>query len=441
MIKTLRKKFIRSAMLAVILVVAVLIGALLIGAYTSTRSELVSMLDMLSENEGRLPFDKDGKKDEEPPSMPEGEQHTGRRRGGFFGNDDLSPEIQFSTRFFTIRYEADGTVCNSDWSHIAAVDEGYIDVYLEEAMAKGEGTGMIDTYIYKVTKQSDGTYLAVFLDCEREMDAIRTYVVISLIVGLGCILLVYVLIRLFSGKAIEPTIRNIEKQKQFITDASHELKTPLTVIATSQKVLAMDVGKQKWIDKTLDQVDKMRDLVNEMVTLSRLDEERGEVFYDSFNVSEAVAETVESFRDHALAAGHELQLEIEPDLMFTGDQMSVRRLISVLADNAVKYASADSAIRMTLSSTRKGIKITSENGCEPISAEDLDRLFDRFYRVDKSRSRQSGGFGVGLSIARGVCEAHGGSIRAESPREGSIRFTALLNNQKAKKEVEMAEKG
>ena len=127
--------------------------------------------------------------------------------------------------------------------------------------------------------------------------------------------------------------------------------------------------------------------------------------------------------------------------MFTGDQMSVRRLISVLADNAVKYASADSAIRMTLSSTRKGIKITSENGCEPISAEDLDRLFDRFYRVDKSRSRQSGGFGVGLSIAMGVCEAHGGSIRAESPREGSIRFTALLNNQKAKKEVEMAEKG
>ena len=432
MIKTLRKRFIRSAMLAVILVVAVLVSALLIGVYTSTRSELTGILDMLSENGGKLPFDRDGKRDGEPPSMAEGEQHTGRRRGGFFGNDDLSPEMQFSTRFFTICYDEDGVVKSSDWTHVAAVDESYTDVYLAEAVENGEGVGFIDNYIYKVARGSDGICQAVFLDCEREMDAIRSYLIIALIVAVCCILLVYVLIRLFSGKAIEPTIRNIEKQKQFITDASHELKTPLTVIATSQKVLEMDVGKQKWIDKTLDQVDKMRGLVDEMVVLSRLDEEHGEVLYDTFNVSEAVTETAESFRDHALAAGHELQLEIEPNLMFTGDQMSVRRLISVLADNAVKYAAAGSPIRMTLSAARKGIRITSENDCAPISAEDLERLFDRFYRVDKSRSRQSGGFGVGLSIARGICETHGGSIKAESPREGSVLFTALLNHQKAK---------
>ena len=435
MIRTLRKRFIRSAMLAVCLVVAVLIAALLISTYSSTRSELTGMLDLLSDNEGRLPFIMGGDPEERPTESEE-EMRKGRRQGGFFGNEGFSPEMEFSTRFFTIRYTEDGTVRSSDWSHIAAVDDSYTDIYLNEALGNGAGTGFIDNYIYKVTEEKDGTFLAVFLDCEREMDTIRSYVLIALIVGAGCILLVYVLLLLFSRKAVNPTIQSIQKQKQFITDASHELKTPLTVIATSQKVLEMDVGKQKWIDKTLDQVDKMRELVDEMVVLSRLDEERSDVTHDTFNASEAVTETAESFRDHALAAGHELELEIEPEVMFTGDQLSVRRLISVLADNAVKYAAEGSPIRMTLSSTRKGMKITSENACEPIPAEELDRLFDRFYRVDKSRSRQTGGFGVGLSIARGICETHGGSIRAESPEEGSIRFTALLNNQKAKKDGE-----
>ena len=450
MIRKLRKRFIRIAMLAVILVVAVLISALLIGTYTSTKSELRQTLDMLIENDGRLPFGPGGNgggtTDGQPPETPDfsqeterdekGKQNDGRRRVGFFGSDGVSPEMQFSTRFFTISYNADGTVLNSEWGHIAAVDDSYTDVYLAEAMDNGVGTGFIDSYIYKVTEKEDGSFLAVFLDCEKELNTIRTYVLVSLVVGVGCILLVYVLIRIFSLRAINPTIRTIEKQKQFITDASHELKTPLTVIATSQKVLEMDVGKQKWIDKTLDQVDKMRGLVEEMVVLSRLDEEREDTLYKTFNASEAVTETAESFRDFAETRGYELALEIEPDVTFTGDQMSVRRLISVLMDNAVKYAEAGGTIRMTLSATRKGIKITQENPCEPIPQEDLGRLFDRFYRVDKSRSRQTGGSGIGLSIAQGICEKHGGSIRAEAPTAGSVRFTALLNNQKVKKPAE-----
>lgn len=442
MIRKLRKRFIRIAMLAVVLVVAVLISALLIGTYSSTRAQLTKTLDMLIENKGSLPFEPDFPEGEPRPGLPDGDQERdgdmqgyrhGRRSTGFFGSDDLSPEMRFSTRFFTLCYSADGELVSSDWTHIAAVDDTYTDVYLDAAKEEGVGTGFIDTYIYKVVQNGDGSYLAVFLDCEKELSTVRSYILVALIVGAGCILLVYVLIRVFSLRAINPTIQSIEKQKQFITDASHELKTPLTVISTSQKVLEMDVGKQKWIDKTLDQVDKMRDLVEEMVVLSRLDEERGDVLYETFNASEAVEETAESFRDLAETAGYELELEVEPDVMFTGDQLSVRRLVSVLADNAVKYAAEGGTIKMTLSAVRKGIRITSENPCEPIAEEDLKRLFDRFYRVDKSRSRKTGGSGIGLSIAQGICEQHGGSIRAEAPEPGSIRFTALLNNQKARK--------
>ena len=276
--------------------------------------------------------------------------------------------------------------------------------------------------------------MAVFLNCQNDLHSLQTYAIASVGAGLGCIVLVYILIVFFSKKAINPTVQSIEKQKQFITDASHELKTPLTVISTSQKVLEMEVGQQKWIDKTLAQVDKMRNLVDELVTLSRLDEERPPLQIAQFNVSEAVEETSESFREYASAQGHPLELEIAPDICFCGDQLSVRCLVSVLMDNAVKYCEEGGTIRLTLAATKRGIQLTVRNDCRPIEPAELEKLFDRFYRVDKSRSRQTGGFGVGLSIARGIAETHHGSIKAACPDEHSIVFTATLNNLRLPKE-------
>lgn len=207
-------------------------------------------------------------------------------------------------------------------------------------------------------------------------------------------------------------------------DAGHELKTPITVIATSLKVLEMETGKQKWIDKAQAQTEKLTELVNSLVTLSRMDEEDSPLKHEKFNISDAVGETAESFRDFAAEAGHGLSTSVEPNIEYVGDEYAVRQLASILLDNAVKYAAEGTEIRFSLSKAHRGVTVRCSNECESLDTAELDKLFDRFYRADKSRS--SGGFGIGLSIARSIAEGHKGSIKAVSPDGRTIEFIAEL---------------
>jgi K+-sensing histidine kinase KdpD len=402
-------------MLSVTAVLVLLIGTVNIINYISIDNDLNQMLSMISNNGGTIPGFSDDKK-----QVP--------RRDRMY-----DAETQFSTRYFVLHYNSDGELLNYNLDHIAAVTENEASNYLEIAIKHGEGTGYKDSYVYRVTQIGEGHYEAIFMNCQNELNSMRTYAVASVSAGLGCILLVFALIWFFSKKAIEPTISSMEKQKQFITDASHELKTPLTVISTSQRVLEMEVGQQKWIDKTLTQVDKMRSLVEELVTLSRLDEDKPPMQITRFDVSEAIEDTALSFQDFAVEQGHELSLSIQPGLTFCGDQLSVRQLVSILLDNAVKYSTDGGKINLKLESAKKGIQIRVSNQCQPMDKSELDKLFDRFYRSDKSRSRQTGGFGLGLSIANNISELHHGSIKATMPDENCIEFTANLTNQKPTK--------
>lgn len=223
-----------------------------------------------------------------------------------------------------------------------------------------------------------------------------------------------------------PVAESYEKQKRFITDASHELKTPITVIATSLRVLEMETGKQKWIDKAKNQTEKLTELVNSLVSLSRLDEEKSPLKFSEFNISDAVKETAESFCDFAESNGKKLEISVEPDITYNGDEYAVRQLVSVLTDNAIKYADPSSPILVSLEKSKKKIVIKTENACaEPIKG-DLSKLFDRFYRADESRNSETGGFGIGLSLAKSIAEGHGGKISASSPAENRIEFTVTL---------------
>ena len=240
----------------------------------------------------------------------------------------------------------------------------------------------------------------------------------------ACTLLVLLLVVLLSRRAIDPVVRGAEQQKQFITDASHELKTPITVIATSLKVLEMEVGRQKWIDKARAQTEKLTSLVNSLVTLSRMDEETSPLKREPFPISDAVRETAESFTELAASGGHALTVDVAPDLTCCGDEYAVRQLVSILLDNAVKYAALDSPIGLALSRSRRGVTLSVSNRCEDAEHIDTSRLFDRFYRADPARSGGNG-FGIGLSIARGIAEGHRGSIAAAIDGD-TITFTAEL---------------
>lgn len=408
MINKLRKQFILITMISVTLVMVLLSVSINVINYLSTDSDLSSMLQIIYENQGTVP------------DFPMGGKPGGGHDGSF------NPETPYSTRYFVLRYDETGTLSNADMKHIFSVTPDDADAYLSIALDHGVGFGYSGSYKYYVASTGNGRYMAIFLDCHQELHSMRMFALYSVFVVAGCVVLVYILVLIFSKRAIDPVVKSVEKQKQFITDASHELKTPLTVITTSLKVLEMEVGQQKWIDKAQAQADKMRDLVNDLITLSRLDEEKPALQLAEFDLSSAVAETAESFRDFAAAQDHVLEIDVSPALTYRGDEYAIRQLVSILLDNAVKYAEEGGRIRLRLDPAKKGVVLSVLNACQGLDSAELDKLFDRFYRADKSRSKQTGGFGVGLSIARSIAEAHKGSIRAECPDAHSIQFTVNL---------------
>lgn len=432
MIKRLRRRFIRIAMLSVTVVMLVLCLIVNAANLVSTNSDLTEMLDMISENQGTIPpspfpaMDKEGAPDEPgskwdaPDQKPDG------------GNSPFNQETPYSTRYFYLRFDGSGTLTIANLAHIAAVTEDDIDEYIAVALEHGIGYGYYSGYKYRVVKHGEDRYMAVFLDCHQELRTVKIIAVCSLLAVMICVALVYALVVIFSRKAIDPVVRSAEQQKQFITDASHELKTPITVIATSLAVLEMETGKQKWIDKAMAQTERLKELVNALVTLSHMDEETSPLKFERFSISDAVKETAESFEDFSRSMGHELQMAIAPDIVYDGDEYAVRQLVSILLDNAVKHASPGSAILFSLNQSKKGILICVSNECGEIDVKDLDKLFDRFYRTDKSRNAGTSGFGIGLSLARSIVEGHKGSIKARCPMENKIEFVVELNDHRLK---------
>ena len=444
MIKRLRNRFIRIAMLSVTAVMLLLTVILNAANYVSTDSDLKQTLSLIYENEGTIPHSRflppsgsdsadaptpsenDGSLSDIAPPDSQSSQDVqappddkiARREGPF------TAETPFSTRFFVLRYTSGGTLTEANLDSIASVTADDTQDYLSAALAHGAGYGYCGSYRFLVAQTDDGENIAIFLDCYHELRAMRLVLMWSLLADAACILLVFLLVVLLSRRAIDPVVRSAQQQKQFITDASHELKTPITVIATSLKVLEMETGKQKWIDKAMAQTEKLTSLVTSLVTLSRMDEEDSPLRMEDFPVSDAVRETAESFTDFAASKGHELRLSIADGLTYRGDEYAVRQLVSVLLDNAVKYALPDSPIEFSLEKAKRGVVLRSSNACEDVAPADAQKLFDRFYRADPSRSSGSG-FGIGLSIARSIAEGHHGSIRARVD-DGKIEFTAEL---------------
>lgn len=467
MIRQLRKRFIRITMLSVSVVMLILTLIVNAANFISTNADLEDLLDMICENRGSIPTDRfipDAKPDKPadsgdsfdleptgttPPAIPDSntdsspanDQADPATRNTPDTEDKINttpptqpwkfkapmnPETPYSTRFFSLLFDQDGNLIKKDLAHIAAITDDDIAEYISVALKHGEGYGYYSDYKYRVILQDNREYMVVFLDCYQEIHAIRVLALCSFVAMAVCIGLVYILVVIFSKRAIDPVVQSQKQQKQFITDASHELKTPITVIATSLKVLEMEVGQQKWIDKARSQTEKLRELVNSLVTLSRMDEEDSPLKFEHFSISDALLETVDSFTDYAESNGHALKVNITPDLDFYGDEYAIRQLASILLDNAVKYAAAGSDITFSLVKNKKHILLKTSNVCQDLDEDALRHLFDRFYRPDQSRNHETGGFGIGLSIARSIAEGHKGAIHACCPVKDQIEFTVKL---------------
>ena len=408
MLKKMRQRVIIAAMMAffaVIFMIAVLVNVVNFCVVTNRADRTLSAILSYEEEPSGKP-DRMG-----PPPEP------------FMALPNV--EENFMTRFFVVRFDESGEVLYSSTDNIASIQTEGAVLMAKQALLRKADHGYMKEYRY-VRKQVGDNTIVIFLNMIRDQQAMRSLLILTVIISLISLLIVFILVTLFAGRAIRPIANNIEQQKQFITDASHELKTPLTSISTSLDVITMEHGDDEWTDNIRQQTGRMSKLVSNLVTLSRLDEELPLPYKEEFSLSNAAWEMAEIYRPQAKAHEKEFREDIEENVSLTGDKAAIQQMISVLLDNAIRYSDQNGEIRFSVFKKRGKVCIEVFNTCLFETPPDVKRLFDRFYRPDGSRSTATGGTGVGLSIAKAVATAHGGTITAICPSGKTMTIKVLF---------------
>lgn len=406
MIKKLQQKFIIITMGSVLAVLGGLMSVINLANYISINRMADERLAVLTENEGRFPRQEEApEKKPLPPGM--------------------SPEAPFETRYFTVILDSEGEAVSADTGRIAAISAETAKAYGFELYHKGKTEGFQGHYKYRAVHLDEGM-MYIFLDCGRELSTFYSFLGMSILISLLGVLLVFLLVVFFSRRAVRPAAESYEKQKRFITDASHEIKTPLTIIDANTEVIELENGESEWTEGIKNQVRRLNLLTERLVFLSRMDEEHTVLQATDFSFSDAVAETAQSFETVAKGQGKQLQTEIQQGVTFCGDEGMLRQMVSLLLDNAIKYSGENGEIRLCFWRRERYTELVLYNTVPEISRGNLDRLFERFYRPDSSRNSETGGFGIGLSAVKAIVTAHKGKIHAESEDGRSIEFRVIF---------------
>lgn len=428
MIQKLQRRYIvitMACMTAVVLILAVLIDTL---SYIHITSQYEELLRILVENDGsfpkrsgrKKPLDDDVRKHMEI-SLDDAQGELILRLFSF----RFSEETAYETRYFSVRIAEDGS-SGMDLSHIAAISEEDAREFVLRVEESGKESGYLSHYRYLVSKKPD-SILYIFIDCQNGIQTVGTNFLLALLAGMILIVLILIPVVILSRRATQPVLENMERQKQFITDAGHELKTPLTIISANVEVLELCSEENEWTNSIKNQVSRMNDLVSNLLTLAKMDEMAEEEEKQEVRFGKAVLTAADSFA--VVASGKHVSMEKEIDTSITvqGNPTRLNQLIMILIDNAVKYTEQGGSIKISCRKKEKQIRFSVWNSCEPMSEKELSRLFERFYRRDPSRSRQTGGSGIGLSAAKSIVRAHKGRITVKNQGAG-ICFMVQLPN-------------
>ena len=406
MVEKLRKKFILISVSAVFVVVFIIALSSNLANYAQIERNTDELLGVLVENDGYFP--KKVNHDFEfklPPKM--------------------SPEAPFSTRFFTVKTDNQGNIFEVDTGKISAASNEQALNYANNVLNSKKTSGFIDDYKYKIANKEYGLFI-VFVDVGRDLQIFYSFLRSSLIIGLIGIVAVFIIVLIFSKRAIAPIAESYEKQKQFITDAGHELKTPLTIISTNTDVLEIENGENQWTKSIHNQVLRLSNLVESLVSLTRMDEEKNQLTKKNFSLSDLVLGTAEQFQELSKSYDKDLVLNIEKGISYYGDEQSIILLTSILLDNALKYALKGSSISISLNKLGKHYILQTINQADDLNVGSYDIFFERFYRSNSSRNSKSGGYGIGLSLAKSIVLKHKGKIKAESIDGKTIIFSVQL---------------
>ena len=402
MIRKLKRKFVLAAMLSLFIVLGLLVGLINVLNYRSLVTEADEMLSMLAELDGdsRNPFFFGGK------GLRDDDRDRTQRR-------QFNGERPYQSRYFSVTLTESGEATETDLKNVVTVDEQTAVEMAKTAAKKGREHGFSGDYRY-LGVPSDSETQWIFLNREVELSTFRSFLWTSCGISLAGFVMVFLLLTLLSARIVRPIAQSYEKQKQFITDAGHELKTPITIIRADADVIEEDLKDNEWLSDIRTQTDRLSALTNDLVYLSRLEEEDAKPQMLDFPLSDVVSDAAHPFQSIARTQNKAFSTEIQPSLTLFGDEKSIRKLVSILLDNAMKYTPDGGEIALSLKKSGRQLKLTVTNTAANMEKGSHDRMFDRFYRADASRNSETGGFGLGLAIAKAVVEAHKGKIHAWS---------------------------
>lgn len=415
MIKTLQKKFILTAMLAISILLVVLLGAINVVNAGMVNQQTEFTLNMLVKKATDKAPPRDSmetlQNQQEPkePDLPKKE------------------DVTMSSRYFWVCMDNSGVIVETDMSHISSVTEDEAKEMAQKAAEQDADSGRVEGFRYTIqsTHDEQGS-VAVFLDTTTQVYSMLRVLGLSVVIGLLCWLLMLVLVILLSKRAILPIARNMEKQRQFVTDAGHEIKTPLAIILANTDAMELHLGKNKWSKNIREQTMRLNGLMQNLLTLARMDENSTAFPSADFSAAHLLEESLHPFYEAAALKGIVIETDIQPDVMLHANRDNMARLISILMDNAVKYADAGGQIHVLLKKSNKTVVFQVKNTCAELPKEEPEKLFDRFYRGDSARTQKNGGYGIGLSAARAIAESNRGSIAAEYENQNTIVFTVKI---------------
>lgn len=384
----------------------VLLGVMFVGTYMVRRAQVDvdadKAIDQIIENDGETPKDMSG--------------YSSSKIEGFY-----------EMRYLMATVNADGTVEDANLDHVATVNADEAATMVRKALARGQERGYVGKFRYRVESGGDGTKTVVLLDRDRQIAALNDSVADEMKVYAGGVIAVTVIFLLVSKRIVRPIVSAHESQRQFVIDAGHDLRTPLSIISADADVLAMDVGENEWIDDIKDQVGVMSGLTESLIVLSRAATE-DERAIGMVNLSDVVEREARGFKSRMLTEGHPLACEVEPNVYVRGNEQYLQRMVGALIDNAFKYSVACGKIEVRLAEHHlHTAELTVSNATEGVDPKEVGLWFGRFYQSDRARTHEAGGFGIGLSMVAAVARAHGGKARAEAKPDGSgVTMTVTL---------------
>lgn len=413
MIRSLRWKFIWIAMLSLLGTMTVLCVSIGVGNHWLTTRRVDRAISLLHQNGGTFL----------PP-------------GVTFDPSDfefqVTPETAFETRYFIVELTEQREVKAVNLEHIAAFDRHSVTETISKVIQTGGSRGYVDYYRFGLFPSEDGGSTMIVMDCFLMLQAADNMLRITVIIFCVCALIVFLLLLFFSGRAIRPFAEKLERQRQFVTDASHELKTPLSILSADLDLLSDSCGESRWLGSARTQIARLDKLIRNLVELARTEETIREGASEVFSLSDIALASAEVFAPLAEAEGNTLAAEVAAGVELRGVQDDLFRLFSILLDNAVKYCDAGGTIRLSVSQRGRTVRLSVSNPCAGLNPAQLPRYFDRFYRADSSRSRTTGGYGIDLSTARAIVARHRGRL-TNHYANGIITFTALLTQVNEKR--------